>query len=79
MPTLKAEAMTNTKQATALRDETRELLINRPASLPIATIAADLDISEAWLNTFRRGKIENPGVVTICALNAYLKNHNKKG
>ena len=65
-------------EPTALRDETRELLKNRPATLEMKTIAADLSVSVGWLNQFARGKIENPGVVTICALNAYLKNLAKK-
>lgn len=65
-------------EPTALRDETRELLKNRPASLETKTIAADLGVSVGWLNQFARGTIENPGVVTICALNAYLKNYTKK-
>ena len=63
---------------TDLRDETRKLLNDRPASLSIADIAKALNVSEAWINTFRRGKIDNPGVVTICALNLYLKNYKKK-
>jgi transcriptional regulator with XRE-family HTH domain len=65
-------------EPTKLRDETRELLKNRPATLEIKTIAADLGVSVGWLNQFARGKIENPGVVTICALNNYLSNFNKK-
>ena len=65
-------------EPTALRDETRELLKNRPATLEMKTIAANLGVSVGWLNQFTRGKIENPGVVTICALNAYLKNLTKK-
>ena len=65
-------------EPTALRDETRELLKNRPATLQMKTIAADLSVSVGWLNQFARGKIENPGVLQICALNAYLKNLTKK-
>ena len=65
-------------EPTALRDETRELLKNRPATLEMKTIAADLSVSVGGLNQFARGKIENPGVLTICALNAYLKNLTKK-
>lgn len=63
--------------STKLRDETRDLLCNRPASLSIGQIARDLEIAESWLNTFRRGEIENPGVVTICKLKEYLTNYNK--
>lgn len=63
--------------STKLRDETRELLVNRPAVLAISKIAEETEISESWLNTFARGAIENPGVVTICKLNEYLTNYAK--
>lgn len=68
-------------EALQLRNETRQLLNNRPISLKLAAIAQVLNakgckISEAWLQSFGQGKIENPGVITICALNQYLKNYN---
>lgn len=63
--------------STKLRDDTRDLLSNRPATLSIATIAEKTGIPESWLNTFRRGEIENPGVVTICKLNEFLTKHAK--
>lgn len=63
---------------TKLRDETRGLLKNRPASLTNTKIAEDLNISIDWLTKFRDGKIENPGVVTIESLNVYLKNYISK-
>jgi len=65
-------------EPTKLRDETRELLQTRPATLEMKTIAADLGVSVGWLNQFSRGKIPNPGVVTICALHTYLTNFKKK-
>lgn len=65
-------------EITTLRDETRELLLNRPQTLKTSTIADDLRVSVAWLNAFARGNIENPGVVTIETLNAYLKKATKK-
>ena len=60
-------------EITKLRDETRQLLLDRPASLTIAVIADEVKVSIAWLNLFARGKIDNPGVVTIETLNVYLK------
>lgn len=65
-------------EITTLRDETRELLLNRPASLAVSAIAEAIDVSTSWLNAFARGEIDNPGVVTIETLNTYLKNHAKK-
>lgn len=65
-------------EITTLRDQTRELLLNRPQTLKTSTIAEDLDVSVAWLNAFARGDIDNPGVVTIETLNAYLKKALKK-
>ena len=60
------------------RDETRELFLNRPASLAVGAVAEAIDVSTSWLNAFARGKIDNPGVVTINKLNNYLKKHAKK-
>lgn len=65
---------------TALRDETRKLLLHRPCTLHLAAIAkavstSDHEVTEAWLKKFGQGKINNPGVITICALNEYLKNY----
>lgn len=56
-----------------LRNETRELLITRPLTLTMSKISEETGISKSWLATFSRGDIENPGVVTIQILNAYLK------
>lgn len=64
-------------EITTFRDNTRTLLLNRPASLTIATIAKDINVSTAWLNMFARGKIDNPGVVTIETLHNYLKKAGK--
>lgn len=58
---------------TALRDETRDLLIRRPQNVSTQEIADAIGVSTAWLNMFARGKIANPGVVTIETLNRYLK------
>lgn len=54
--------------------ETRQLLIDRPASLKMQKIANDLDISVSWLHSFARGAIENAGCLTVGALNKYLIN-----
>lgn len=63
---------------TTLRDETRELLLNRPAKLTTRKIAEDVGVSVGWITAFSRGEIDNPGVVTIETLNAYLKTNQKK-
>lgn len=65
-------------EITTLRDETRELLLNRPASLSVGDIADAIKVSKSWLNAFARGDIPNPGVVTVETLNAYLKKCAKK-
>ena len=65
-------------EVTTLRDSTRQLLVDRPQSLSTAKIAEDIGVSAAWLNSFARGEIRNPGVNTIETLNAYLKNIAKK-
>jgi hypothetical protein len=65
-------------ELTSLRDSTRQLLLDRPASLSTATIAKEIKVSTAWITAFARGAIDNPGVNTIETLNAYLKNNAKK-
>lgn len=64
-------------EVTSLRDETRALLLNRPASVTVGEIAEAIGISKSWLNAFGRGDIQNPGVVTIETLNAFLKKISK--
>lgn len=62
---------------TALRDETLRLLKKKPSDLRLADIARDLKhlkVTESWLLKFGQGRIPNPRVLTICALNEYLKN-----
>lgn len=78
LPTLNRKHGANMAEITKLRDETRELLLNRPASLAVGTIAEAMGVSKSWLNAFARGDIENPGVVTIETLNVYLKKFAKK-
>lgn len=58
---------------------TREMLINRPASLTIEKIAADLGFSAAWLRMVARGAISDPGILKIQALRRYLQNHSARG
>ena len=61
-------------EVTTLRDNTRTLLLNRPASLSTAEIAAEIRVSSAWINAFAKGKIKNPGVVTVESLFVFLTN-----
>jgi len=64
-------------EITTLRDKTRKLLLNRPASVSVNSIAEAINVSSSWLNSFARGEINNPGVVTIETLNSYLCKLNK--
>lgn len=63
-------------KGTELLTETRKLLEDRPASLPMVTVAESVGVSIAWLRMFARGEATNPGVVTVGKLNAYLKGLN---
>lgn len=72
------EVMTNNSEL-SWRDQVREQLNNRRASLKIEDIAKAINVSEAWLRMFARGKIPNPGVNTVEALCKFLTNYNKKG
>lgn len=64
-------------EITTLRDETRRLLINRPASLTFVQIAKELNVTARWVQNFAKGKTPNPGVVTVESLNVLLKNYKK--
>lgn len=57
---------------TGIRDNTLKMLHNRPASLSFGKIAEATGLTVGWLKAFSRGQIENPGVNTVEALQAYL-------
>ena len=63
---------------TTLRDETRDLLLNRPVHLEYKTIGKKIGKSTRWLVMFSTGKVNDPGVCTIETLNAFLKQEIKK-
>ena len=66
------------EQITTFRDETRELLLQRPIHISTAKIAKELKVSEKWVSLFANGKTKNPGVCTIETLNAFLKQEIRK-
>lgn len=61
------------QQVTNLRDETRKLLLAKNEDVSLTKIAQRLNVSQTWLSAFARGKIKNPGVVTIETLYCLLK------
>jgi hypothetical protein len=63
---------------THLRDKARDLLLNRPVSLKIETIAEKTGLSISWLNTFARGEIANPGIQTVENLLEFFAARAKK-
>jgi hypothetical protein len=60
------------------RDETRELLNNRPVWLEVRAIAEAVDVSPAWVRLFARGLIPDPGVMKVQALHKFLTEANNK-
>lgn len=66
------------QKITTLRDETRNLLLNRPSTLDFESIARQLGVSKSWLQKFANNEIKNPGVVTIQTLNQFLKTQIKR-
>ena len=42
-------------------DEIRKLVKNRPASVSLSDLSADINVSVSWMDKFTAGKIENPG------------------
>lgn len=63
---------------TSWRDETIALLKNRPACLTLKEIAAQTDVSVAWVRQFARGEIDNPGVNTVQKIKEFLLNFKPK-
>jgi hypothetical protein len=59
----------------AFRDEVRKMLRNRPRPLTLPTLSTAVGVSERWLIMFEKGKIPNPGVVTVCTLKKYLEDY----
>lgn len=66
-----------TQQATGWRDQTRQLLNDRPQWLKYDQISTDTGLTVAWLRDFASGKTENPGVVYVETLFIYLSNKAK--
>uniref|UniRef100_A0AAU6VZU6 Endonuclease n=1 Tax=Pseudomonas phage Pavpe01 TaxID=3138545 RepID=A0AAU6VZU6_9VIRU len=64
-----------TQQATGWRDQTRQLLKNRPRTLAYETIAAETGLSVPWLRAFAAEQSDNPGVVYVETLYVYLSNY----
>lgn len=64
-----------TQQATGWRDQTRQLLNERPRSLNYDRIAKDTGLTVAWLRAFATGTSDNPGVVYVETLFIYLTNY----
>jgi excinuclease UvrABC nuclease subunit len=66
----------------SMRDEALDLLKQymegKPVEKTFATIANEIEVSISWLNHFIKGKINNPGVITIETLVEYLKTQNAK-
>ena len=58
---------------THLRDDTRWALFTRPAWLTLEQISKETGLKVAWLRTFQAGGAENPGVVYVETLAAYLQ------
>lgn len=58
-----------------LLEETRELLLKRPANVPLSKVATDVGVSVQWLRNFAKGDdaASNPAILTVGRLKAYLK------
>ena len=56
-----------------LLEETRQLLLTRPANVPLSKVAEDMNVSVQWLRNVANGVSTNPGIDTVGKLKAYLK------
>lgn len=69
-------------QQTSWRDLAISLLQahlkDKPLDKTLAEISKQINVSISWLKLMAKGKIENPGTVTIETLIEFLKNYNKK-
>jgi hypothetical protein len=53
-------------------------LKDKPLDKTLAEVAKEINVSISWLKLMAKGKIDNPGTVTIETLIEFLKNYNKK-
>lgn len=53
-------------------------LKDKPLDKTLAEVSKEIDVSISWLKLMAKGKIDNPGTVTIETLIEFLKNYNKK-
>lgn len=61
---------------TTWRDETLRLLQNRPASLTLVEVSKLTGIPLPTIRLFARGKVKDPSVNFVEAINAFMKNYN---
>ena len=59
------------EKVTEIRDETRKLLLQRPAYLTPEMIGKAIGKSTKWVQTFNRN--ENPGIVPTETMRQFLK------
>lgn len=63
----------------SLRDEAIALYVGRPAYIKPSEVAEAIGRTSEWLRLFSKGKLADPGVVTVEKLVAYINERTSKG
>jgi transcriptional regulator with XRE-family HTH domain len=57
--------MSDTIYSSPLLDCVAKLVRNRPASLPMHTLAEEIGVTRVWLTAFKNGRANNPSAVVV--------------
>ncbi|QJD54473.1 hypothetical protein P9A30_gp31 [Sphingomonas phage Lucius] len=67
-------SMSTTTYSVPLLKRTQELVLNAPRSISYAEMGRQIEASAKWVSLLAKGKLENPGIVTVQRLHDYLAN-----
>ena len=67
-------SMSTTTHSVPLLKRTQELVLNAPRRVSYEMMAAEAQCSSKWISLLAKGKLSNPGIVTVQRLHDYLAN-----
>jgi len=57
----------------------QHLVLNAPRRISYAKMATEIGVSAKWISLLAKGKINNPGVMHVANLIAYLESVSSEG
>lgn len=66
--------MSTTTYSVPLLKRTQELVLSAPRHISYAEMGRQIEASAKWVSLLAKGKLENPGIVTVQRLHDYLAN-----